>query len=294
MPRISIAIPTIASYHIMMKNRYFCLVIFALLSSNSALNATEVKAPVLADLPMRKSENVPGPVLDQAIALAKFTNSEAKIQSQILGTIEVTLPQMLRSDAQFSALEKAYPGLIAVIVESLKPKMLAAYAQKTPLLWERLGSLYANNLTSAELNQMMAFYKSPTGQKVLTGFSQTGNNANILKQTRETGGADMDKLGAAAQRDLAATARKVSASFTDTERVAIFKFENSPLGVKLAKLVPQVQRTVIEWDVYFTPEQMNDFASTRAAAVTAFIAEADAKKSPTANDAPATSVEDRT
>jgi hypothetical protein len=243
---------------------------------HSILQAAEIKAPRLDQLPVNSTERVTGPVLDQAIALAKFLNPETKIQQQVLNTLEATLPKMLQSDPQFSALETAYPGLTNVIVESLKPKMLAAYAEKTPLLWDRLGAVYANNLTTTELDSLLAFYQSPAGRRLLSGFAQTGNNANMVRQAHTTG-ADMDKLAEAARKDISVTARKVSATMSNADRIAIFKFENSPLGVKLAGLIPQIQKTALEWDVYFTDAQRNDFATTRGAAVTGFIAESDAK-----------------
>jgi hypothetical protein len=242
----------------------------------STLYAAEIKAPRLDQLQASANEYVTGPVLDQAIALAKFLNPETKIQQQVLNTLEATLPKMLQSDPQFVALESAYPGLTNVIVESLKPKMLAAYAQKTPLLWERLGAVYANNLTASELDSLLAFYQSPAGQRLLVGFSQSGNNTNIIRQGHKTG-ADMDKLAEAAQNDISSTARKVSATMTDADRIAIFKFENSPLGVKLVEIIPKILKASLEWDMYFTDAQRKDFASTRGAAVTGFIAESDAK-----------------
>jgi hypothetical protein len=254
------------------------------LLANVPVPTNKITVPELSKLPPAKPAGVTGPVLEKGIALATYLNPETKIHTMVLNVVEKTLPRIMRDDPQFSSLENAYPGLINVIIQSMKPKMLAAYSQKLPLLWNRLGAVYANGLTSAELDTVDAFYKSPVGKKVVAGFIEQNDSYTAAKQMVQNGSSNSAALESAVSQDTAITARKVGLTLTDAERVAIFKFENSPLGVKISKMLPDITRTMLEWDSYFTQEQINDFNSTRSAAITAFIEETDAKNGKTATE----------
>ena len=51
--------------------------------------------------------------------------------------------------------------------DAITPAMIDMAMSKLPALTELMAQVYARNFTTAELNDLMAFYKTPTGQKLL-------------------------------------------------------------------------------------------------------------------------------
>ncbi len=51
--------------------------------------------------------------------------------------------------------------------DAIAPAMIDMAMSKLPALTELMAQVYARNFTTAELNDLMAFYKTPTGQKLL-------------------------------------------------------------------------------------------------------------------------------
>ena len=51
--------------------------------------------------------------------------------------------------------------------DAITPAMIDMAMSKLPALTALMAQVYARNFTTAELNDLMAFYKTPTGQKLL-------------------------------------------------------------------------------------------------------------------------------
>jgi hypothetical protein len=51
--------------------------------------------------------------------------------------------------------------------DAITPAMIDMAMSKLPALTELMAQVYARNFTTAELNDLKAFYKTPTGQKLL-------------------------------------------------------------------------------------------------------------------------------
>jgi hypothetical protein len=218
------------------------------------------------------------PLRAKALDLAQRQYSRQRLDNQVSQTLEKSLPDSLRKSPQFIDLERAYPGLIEVIVVAIKPPMLKAYADKAPLLWSRLADHYAATFTSADFDKIFAFLDSPAGIRLRESIASNSTNSATLDAAVKNGPDDMGSMAAASRTDQAKTLRNINSKMSADDRVAIFKFENSPVGVKMAALAPKLQQTMLEWDFYFTDEQKASFNEVRSAAVTDFMARMDAEK----------------
>lgn len=211
---------------------------------------------------------------EKALNLVKQQYSADKIINQVSGVLDKTLPQSLVGDPQFAELEAAYPGLAQVIAGALKPVMLEAYTEKMPLLWDQLAELYVANLTSAEIGQANAFSTSQVGLRYAEALRQSQNMRPVLDAVRKADGVDKTVEDASRKAQLNAI-RQANLALSAADRIAIFRFENSVAGSKIAKMMPQMQDIVLKWDFYFTDRQKAAFVDARTTAIREFIAKSD-------------------
>lgn len=217
---------------------------------------------------------------EYALNLAQQQYSAEKIIDQVSRVLDNTLPQSLLGDPQFAELEAAYPGLANVIASSIKPVMLKAYAEKLPLLWAQLAEFYVANLTKEEIGQIIAFAKSSAGVRYNAALQQSQNMRPVLDAARKADGYDATVKDASRKAQLESI-RKANSAISAADRIAIFRFESSVAGSKLAKMIPHMQEIVLKWDFYFTDQQKSGFADARTEAIREFIEKSDVARTVT-------------
>jgi hypothetical protein len=220
---------------------------------------------------------IPAIMDERAMKLAQLLYTRETVQQQVTNSLEISLRQTLQHNPDTMVLEVEYPGLISVIISSLKPVMLSAYDEKLPLLWDKLGELSTTEFSQSELDQLLGFYSGPVGTRYLVSLRRNARTTNTVDASMKAGGLDKT-LSDAAKKDTNAAIIKANSETTAADKLAIFRFENSPVGRKLATVVPQSQKIQIEWDFYFTDAQRELFAKTRGDAVADFVAKTDAAR----------------
>ena len=96
------------------------------------------------------------------------------------------LPQL---DTGAKDLETEYPGIWAAIWTAVEPEMRRSVQADYPKFWASLERLYTSRLTEEEGEAILAFYRSPTGQKLIHGLVQGVQNIDttpILKDVVES------------------------------------------------------------------------------------------------------------
>lgn len=215
---------------------------------------------------------------DSATALAKFLYSREQMAAQLDRILAESLPQSMKNASDFGIYETEYPGLIAAVVTALKPVMLKAYDNKMPLLWTTTSQIYREKFSSAELEQMIVFFKSPVGKRFTNALESNVDTQTFMDAAVAAGGELTDGVTTAKRKADAAAVKKTNGQMSATDKIAIFRFENSSLGPKLAAVGPLISKAVIEWDYFFTDKQKQEFLTIRQATISEFIAKADAQK----------------
>jgi hypothetical protein len=210
----------------------------------------------------------------KALDLIQQQYSAEKITKQVSLVLDKALPQSLANDRQFIELEVAYPGLQDVLIGAIKPIMLKAYTDKLPLLWDQLTDLYAENLTDNEIDQISAFSKSAVGIRYAAALQQNQNMSPVVDAARNAGGMDAS-VAATSRREQVTMIRKATSEISNSDRLAIFRFENSIAGAKITKMVPKLQDILLKWDFYFTDQQKTSFVDARTSALRDFMAKSD-------------------
>jgi len=166
-----------------------------------------------------------------ALELATLLNSEAMLKQQLDRSYEEILPAMLAARPDFQGLEAAYPGIIQVAVDAER-KVVASHAiDQLHRTQAYLGRLYAERLTETELAKILAYYRSPAGQRLVSAIAAGYDPSAIITR-------NIDSLGEAKLEggDLLKTtmpaALKFLSEMTPEERSEISAFMLTPAARK--------------------------------------------------------------
>lgn len=214
---------------------------------------------------------------DSATELAQFLYSREGMTRQLEQILSVALPQSMKTASDFGIYEAEYPGLIAAVVTSLKPAMLKAYDDKMPLLWKATSQIYRENFSPAELEQLVIFFKSPVGVRLSNSVQSNFNTQQFMDAAVASEGELTDLVVDASKKAKTQAIKKTTAQMSPADKLAIFRFENSSLGPKLALVGPTINNAILEWDYFFTDERKQEFLAIRQSAIAEFIAKADAQ-----------------
>lgn len=212
-----------------------------------------------------------------ATDLAQFLFAKPIVMAQITSVIDVNLPQSMLTSTDYGVIEESYPGVIDAALAAIRPIMLKAYEDKLPLLWSQMARHYAENYTADEIVTMLDFYRSPAGVRLLQGVRDNIDMQDVMDAAVKSGGAQTTETAAAQRAGGQIAVKAANKSLSNADKVAIFRFEQSPLGRKIAAFVPSALKIQNDWDTYFPDDTLADIDQARSAAVTRFMAEADAQ-----------------
>ncbi len=233
------------------------------LAMPQAAPAGSVAAAPAAESPAAAARRV------KAHRLAQLLSSEAMVvdagdDSYIKMTSDVMLAQ-----PDVPELERKYPGVVDAMVRASLPIAKRQMHNRLPLLWDRLSDLYLANFTTPELDQAIAFYGSPTGQKMIAQMvarMKPNAIAADLKKDPEAG-VSVDSF----RKDMKATVPGVVGSLTPKEQAALLAFSRTSVFPKIARIGPRSQELVVAWSQEATPEETKDLVDSMKAAMLARI-----------------------
>ncbi len=158
---------------------------------------------------------------------------------------EQTMPEQLRAQPAFASAEQHYPGIIRYFVEQLRPVVERQTIARIPALLDRLGALYAANLTEAQLRETLEFYRSPAGRDLIRRVAEGWDLGQILGQSiQNPDHAIKDAALSGAMMGAAATG---IADMPEDYRSALFRFSMSPTGLRVASVNRQIVSITAEW-----------------------------------------------
>ena len=207
----------------------------SLSSSGAAAPPTQGAKPATA-APAALSEN--------ALRLSRLVNSSDKMLELGMRGFEGGIQAELKRKPEEAAIYARNPGLLDAILAAARPVMRKHLLAVIPQHQQRFAGFYAGNFTPEEIDQLIAFYSSPTGAKVIDAMYA---------------GMDVGKIVAAAGTtpESPLTARQVgefnnSAAATLPDKFdaedwkAMFIFAASPVRAKLQRLSPALNQLVAD------------------------------------------------
>lgn len=113
-------------------------------------------ALVLAFAPAMAEDQIPAAKLAVAKELIQVSGADA-----IAGSPE------LMTDMMVAQVKKIVPDIDAAAIAEIRTIVREEFAARMPVILEESAKIYARRFSEAEMADMIAFYKSPTGKRVV-------------------------------------------------------------------------------------------------------------------------------
>lgn len=168
------------------------LLLLALVVSPVAWAKDAVKPTVVAAPPASRVQLPPPPAPLPTVAptqeskalaleLATLLNSESLTRKQLDKAYNETMPKVLANNQQFRVMEFQYPGISAAVINAEREIVVPGTIAILPGVQGALADVISAHITAQELKELLAYYKSPLGLKILDGIAE-GSDLSGLAQ----------------------------------------------------------------------------------------------------------------
>jgi hypothetical protein len=146
--------------------------ILALLAAITAPQAAAPAAPVMPVSPVGAAAVGDPQRVALSLELAELLNSEVLTRAQLAKLTSDTLPKVFAQNPDMVAIEQEHPGASAAVVAAIGPVMVDYTLRSLPKLWREIAPIYARYFDADELRSLLAFYRSPTGVRVIDAMGR--------------------------------------------------------------------------------------------------------------------------
>jgi hypothetical protein len=148
-------------------------------------------------------------------------------------------------DDDAKALEAEYPGIWQAVWNRIEPEVRRYVEADYPKFWSRLEALYSSRLTESEAQALLAFYRSPTGQKMLRTMLAGQDSASFIAGvvSSENGTVSAEQLRSATQ----ASRLKAVQSIGPADDEQLNALMNAISLDKFRAVGADTQRVTLEW-----------------------------------------------
>jgi hypothetical protein len=204
-------------------------------------------APVSAVAPAQNS-------LTLGVEMASLLNDAESTSRQMVKVFDETMPSVFAANPDLAELEVEYPGIIKRMIEAMRPEIERQVIDGLPVLWDRMAAVYAGALTDPEMREMLAFYRSPTGQWLIESIGEGADFSKLMKNLIENEDASITS------GDLKATVtdsveRDLKRTMTKERERDILRMYATPAGRKTVALNSRLLEIGAAWSNESTPEE---------------------------------------
>lgn len=216
-----------------------------------------------------------------ARGLADVMVGAMRLDEQVDMLLDNLTKQAFSTDATLKALVTEYPGVDKVFIGVLRPILIEELESAMPEYRDANAAFFAKNFTVAEIGEMTRFWKSSTGQVLLTSVSGAFDYAGVSKELAGQIGDNKDPSISSGTVD--ADKRKAAMTgygkLTAAQKVEVMRFALTPTGRKMAGLNAEKSKIDHEWaNRQPSPEAEARIEQGMAEAILAFIEESDRKR----------------
>jgi hypothetical protein len=203
-----------------------------------------LSAPVMAQ-PHSVDPTPRAEVMSLSYQVAQVTNSETLTRLQLNKMLGETLPKQFAANPDFVEMESRFPGITAAFIEKLSPAIVDTVIPRLPELWARVSPVYARSFSENELRELLNFYRSPVGTRMIEIIGKRGDFTRLLGEAMRTSDPKVSAEGISSGIDIGI--RAVGAEMSAADKAEIQRFESSPLGPKLLSIRPELAAMSAEW-----------------------------------------------
>lgn len=210
----------------------------------------------------------------KALQLAKLLNTEASLIDESGDVYVKTTKQVLLARGKLNDLESRYPGVVEAMLRASVPTVNRQMRERLPLLWDRVADAYAAIYTTVDLGQLISFYGSPTGRRMIASLeARLKPKAMMGDMTRNE---DMSISAKSLQTDIRSTVPGVVADLSPADKAALIAFSRTAAYQKLRGNSTKTHQIILDWMQESDPVGEEEIATVMRAAVEAFIKKKDA------------------
>lgn len=200
------------------------------------------------------------PVREDAVELARLLNPSDTLIGLAGRSFDDAFDKGMASNGGSDALEKAYPGIVAALRQAVRETTLADLRADMPSLHQRYARFFASNFTAPETAELLRFYRSPTGAKIIQAKFASLDVSNLTDRLAENPDAKLSAEDMKAMSDGAVPGALKDMSADDIK--SLIAFGLLPVGRKLKSLAPQMAQ--IEAEIANEPDPQLDAAIEEA------------------------------
>ena len=221
------------------------LILATLLVSSSITVAAQ---PIFAETEVTDEESA-STDLHQAksMLLAGILNSESIIVGDDKSDVkaEAMMLELMASDPDMTEIELEHPGVGMEMAKATLPIINKYLRQRLPDLHARQGALYRANFSESELNTLIEFYSSVTGQKMIAVMLEQLKPDAMMEEAK--GSEDFRISGESALKDISRTVPSIVDSLDDADTKALEVLMQTGLLPRLQKIASQTQQIALDW-----------------------------------------------
>lgn len=148
-----------------------------------------------------------------------------------------------REDQDLKALEADYPGILDAMWEACEPILRRYSEQEDPALIARLSDLYVARLTRSEIDALIRFYSTPTGEKLVRTMYESADYRPILRASLDDRATTAEDIGEVQKNARGAVLKSV----TEADHAALEDLGRSISLTKANALGAEVRQLMASW-----------------------------------------------
>lgn len=180
------------------------------------------------------------PARADAMALAKVLNPEGPTIEMLVRSFESTLRSTVKGSENYQALERDHPGISDAVVDAMLKVAKADAVADMPKLRQRYANFFASRFSPEETAEMMRFYSSPAGQRlVMAKFAKldAGLAASGIAKNPEAA------VSSGQIREMNRTAaNSISNEMSAEDLAALAAFAQTPVFAKVTQARPAMEQ----------------------------------------------------
>jgi len=216
----------------------------------------------------------PSAIPDAALRLSRILNPADKIVELGMKGFDAGVNAELKKKPEDAAVYDRNPGLLDAILASGRPVMRSHIMAGIPVQQQRFAQFYAAKFTPDEIDQLIAFYSTPTGTKVVDAMYVGGDFSDVIDAMDKGSGA---MSAAAVEKMNSSAAAQLPDKFDADDWKAMFAFAATPAHAKLERIAPEFNQLVAEVGNAPDPTLESEMNAAIESAVKAYFAQHSAK-----------------
>lgn len=195
-------------------------------------------------------------VREDALELARLLNPADQLISLAGRSFDEAFDKGMAAEGGGEALEKAFPGMPAELRRAIRETTLADLRADMPAIHRRYAGFFGASFTPEEVAELLAFYRSPTGAKIIQAKFANLDVSKVTDRFAEDPEAKLTAGDVNALNNSAMPGVWKDMSADDVR--ALMAFALRPVARKLKAAAPQVAQ--IEAEIANEPDPALDAA----------------------------------